>query len=207
MRRSKKDAEKTRQKVIEAALKLFSRNGYSQTTLAMIAAETGYSRGPIYWHFKNKDELFQAILGYSQTPLQQMVDRADREADPRRAIDDFVAEWFRLLIEDRAYRQSFEILLNKTELTDVMAKTIRRERQLSKTIVTTLGRRIAELKRSSDAETEGLLCYTFLMGITQSWLFSPKLFSLAETRPLFCARLMTMLGLPAAGSKQSFPAR
>ena len=196
MRRSKEDAEKTRQKVIEAALKLFSRHGYSQTTLAMIAAETGYSRGPIYWHFKNKDGLFQAILGYSQTPLQQMVDKAASEVDPRRAIDDFVAEWFRLLIEDRAYRQSFEILLNKTELTEVMAKTIRRERQLSKTIVSTLGRRVAEVKINADAETEGLLCYTFLMGITQSWLFSPKLFSLAETRALFCSRLMTMLGLP-----------
>ena len=196
MRRSKEDAEKTRQKVIEAALKLFSRHGYSQTTLAMIAAETGYSRGPIYWHFKNKDELFQAILGYSQTPLQQMVAKAASEVDPRRAIDDFVAEWFRLLIEDRAYRQSFEILLNKTELTEVMAKTIRRERQLSKTIVGTLGRRVAEVKINADAETEGLLCYTFLMGITQSWLFSPKLFSLAETRALFCSRLMTMLGLP-----------
>ena len=196
MRRSKEDAEKTRQKVIEAALKLFSRHGYSQTTLAMIAAETGYSRGPIYWHFKNKDELFQAILGYSQTPLQQMVAKAASEVDPRRAIDDFVAEWFRLLIEDRAYRQSFEILLNKTELTEVMAKTIRRERQLSQTIVSTLGRRVAEVKINADAETEGLLCYTFLMGITQSWLFSPKLFSLAETRALFCSRLMTMLGLP-----------
>lgn len=200
MRRSKEDAEKTRQKVIEAALKLFSRHGYSQTTLAMIAEETGYSRGPIYWHFKNKDELFQAILGYSQTPLQQMVDRAASEADPRRAIDDFVAEWFRLLVEDRAYRQSFEILLNKTELTDVMAKTIRRERQLSKTIVTTLGRRLVELKDHADSETEGLLCYTFLMGITQSWLFSPKLFSLADRQPLFHARLMTMLGLPSTPS-------
>jgi AcrR family transcriptional regulator len=197
MRRSKEDAEKTRQKVIEAALKLFSRNGYSQTTLAMIATEAGYSRGPIYWHFKNKDELFQAILGYSQEPLQQMVDKAAAEPDPRRALEEFIGEWFRLLLEDRAYRQSFEILLNKTELTEVMAKTIRRERQLSKTIVTTLGQRLVELKQNADGETEGLLCYTFLMGVTQSWLFSPKLFSLADRRALFSTRLMVMLGLPA----------
>ncbi|MBU2373167.1 MAG: TetR family transcriptional regulator, partial [Gammaproteobacteria bacterium] len=58
MRRTKEDAEQTRLKIIAAALELFSKNGYSNTTLAMIADEAGFSRGPIYWHFKNKDELF-----------------------------------------------------------------------------------------------------------------------------------------------------
>ena len=41
MRRTREEAELTRRRLIEAALKLFSRNGYSQTTLAMIAAEAG----------------------------------------------------------------------------------------------------------------------------------------------------------------------
>jgi len=196
MRRTREEAEQTRQKVIEAALKLFSRNGYSQTTLAMIAAEAGYSRGPIYWHFKNKDELYEAVLSYSQGPLQQLVQQASEQADPVQAISDFVDEWFRLLLEDRWYRQSFEILLNKTELTDSMARTIRRERQLTKTIIHTLGQRLQSIHPDRDGEEAGLLCYTFLMGITQSWLFSPKLFSLADKRTLFRNRLLQMLQLP-----------
>jgi len=197
MRRTREEAEQTRLRVIEAALKLFSRNGYSQTTLAMIAAEAGYSRGPIYWHFRNKDELFEAVLGYSQQPLLALVERARREPDPRRAVDGFVDEWFRLLIEDDWYRQSFEILLNKTELTDAMVRTIRREREITRAIVTTLGARIHELAPAGDADAGslGLLCYTFLMGITQSWLFAPQLFSLAERRAFFTARLERMLGL------------
>lgn len=196
MRRTKQEAEQTRQKVIEAALKLFSRNGYSQTTLAMIADEAGYSRGPIYWHFKNKDELYDAVLSYSQTPLQQLIQRATEEPDALKAVADFVDEWFRLLLEDRWYRQSFEILLNKTELTDAMARTIRRERQLTRAIIHILGQRVRDTRPDSDAEEAGLLCYTFLMGITQSWLFSPKLFSLADKRTLFRNRLMHMLQLP-----------
>lgn len=195
MRRTKEEAEQTRQKVIEAALKLFSRNGYSQTTLAMIADEAGYSRGPIYWHFKNKDELYDAVLAYSQLPLQQLVEQASTQSDPLQAISDFVDEWFRLLLEDRRHRQSFEILLNKTELTEPMARTIRRERQLTKTIIHTLGQRLQEIHPDNDAEEAGLLCYTFLMGVTQSWLFSPKLFSLADKRTLFRNRLMHMLQL------------
>ena len=76
MRRTKEDAEQTRLKIIAAALELFSKNGYSNTTLAMIADEAGFSRGPIYWHFKNKDELFQAVLGFSQQPLEQLCARS-----------------------------------------------------------------------------------------------------------------------------------
>jgi TetR/AcrR family transcriptional regulator, acrAB operon repressor len=197
MRRTKQEAEQTRQKVIEAALKLFSRNGYSQTTLAMIATEAGYSRGPIYWHFRNKDELYEAVLSYSQSPLQALVEQADQTQDPLHALAAFVDEWFRLLIEDRWYRQSFEILLNKTEMTDALSRTIKRERQLTRSIISVLGRRAHELNPQLDADTLGLLCYTFLMGITQSWLFSPRLFSLAELRGQFRQRLMLMLEVPA----------
>ena len=68
MRRTKEDAAKTRQSVIDAALRLFGQRGYSGTTLRLIAAEAGCSRGPIYWHFANKEELFEAILAYSQLP-------------------------------------------------------------------------------------------------------------------------------------------
>ncbi|MFN3714996.1 MAG: TetR family transcriptional regulator [Alcanivoracaceae bacterium] len=197
MRRTKEEAEQTRQKVIEAALKLFSRNGYSQTTLAMIAEDAGYSRGPIYWHFRNKDELYEAVLSYSQSPLQTLVEQADQSADPLNALEAFIDEWFRLLIEDRWYRQSFEILLNKTEMTDALSRTIKRERQLTRNIISVLGRRAHELNPRLEPQSHGLLCYTFLMGITQSWLFSPRLFSLADLRGQFRQRLLLMLELPA----------
>lgn len=157
MRRTKEEAEQTRERVIEAALTLFSRNGYSQTTLAMIAAEAGYSRGPIYWHFRNKDELYEAVLGYSQAPLQELVTQAEQDPDPHRALLDFIGGWFRLLLEDRRYRQSFEILLNKTELTEAMSSTIRRERQLTRDIINVLGQRAHELNPNRDAESAGLL--------------------------------------------------
>jgi len=184
-------------KIVNSARSLFSRQGFSATGLRHIAEKAGVSLGNIYNHFRNKDELFEAVLGYSQEPLLALVERARREPDPRAAVDGFVDEWFRLLVEDDWYRQSFEILLNKTELTDAMVRTIRRERELTRAIVATLGARIHELAPAGDADAEslGLLCYTFLMGITQSWLFAPQLFSLAERRAFFTARLERMLGL------------
>lgn len=204
MRRTREEAEKTRLQVIEAALKLFSKQGFSRTTLNMIAEEAGFSRGPIYWHFHNKDELFEAVLQYSQQPLQQLVETGLAEPDPRNAIDGFIESWFTLLSEDKWYRQSFEILLNKTELTESMANTLRRERRLTRNIINMLAQRLKDAERagqanlSDNAEDLALLGYTYLMGITQSWLFAPRLFPLAEQAPFFKRRLLKLLDIKSS---------
>ncbi len=202
MRRTKEEAEKTRLKVIEAALTLFSRNGYSNTTLAMIAKEAGYSRGPIYWHFKNKDDLYQAVLAYSQEPLEALVAEAASHQQPLQAIERFASRWLELLVEDAWFRQSFEILLNKTELTEALAPTLKRERKLTRRIIDALSVLVAEAQRQSllpaaqSPESLALLIYTQLMGVTQSWLFAPRLFSLKQQRSFFVERLQTLLSLP-----------
>ncbi|TBU98403.1 TetR family transcriptional regulator [Stutzerimonas kirkiae] len=200
MRRTKEDAEKTRLKVIEAALEQFSKTGYSRTTLAMIADAAGFSRGPIYWHFKNKDELYEAVLHYSQEPLEQLVARSLELTDaPLEAIRYLIVHWFRLLIENRWHRQSFEILLNKTELTSQVAGTMRRERKLTRLIVQCLAslveaaRQRGQLAEGQPAEDIAVLLYSALMGITQTWLADPKLFSLKKQADFFSASLLRLL--------------
>ncbi|MCQ4252884.1 TetR family transcriptional regulator [Stutzerimonas stutzeri] len=200
MRRTKEDAEQTRLKVIAAALELFSRNGYSNTTLAMIAEAAGFSRGPIYWHFKSKDELYQAVLTISQEPLERLIARSRKLAkEPAAALEHFVNEWFRLLLDDRWYRQSFEILLNKTELTAQMASTLKRERKLTRDMVQLLeelieqGQHMQVIQHCQPPRALALLLYSSLMGITHTWLLSPKLFSLREQAPFMASNLLALV--------------
>lgn len=202
MRRTKEDAEKTRLKIIEAALTLFSRNGYSNTTLAMIGAEAGFSRGPIYWHFKNKDDLYQAVLAYSQEPLERLIEQAGQSVDaPLDAVERFASNWMELLVGDAWFRQSFEILLNKTELTDAVASVLDRERVLTETVIATLTDlfNFAQQQRLVSARLDSrqlsLSTYAYLMGITQSWLFAPQLFDLNNERQFFLGRLRAMCSL------------
>jgi len=196
MRRTKEDAEQTRLKILAAALALFSKNGYSHTTLAMIADEAGFSRGPIYWHFKNKDELYQAVIEFSQKPLEQLVEQTRGLAEqPLAAFEHFISEWFRLLLEDRWYRQSFEILLNKTEFTEQIADTLKRERKLTRDIVQLLQQVMeaagpAAASAIGDPHARALFVYSSLMGITHSWLFSPRLFSLKAQQRAFTTQLL-----------------
>ena len=54
-------AEKTRQKILDAATKLFSSRGFSGTVIDDIAAEAGVNKQRIYAYFKNKNSLFESV--------------------------------------------------------------------------------------------------------------------------------------------------
>lgn len=59
MRKTKEDAELTKQHLLEAAFQLFVENGYDRTSLEQICQEARVTRGAAYWHFKNKYEIFE----------------------------------------------------------------------------------------------------------------------------------------------------
>ncbi|MBI4578195.1 MAG: TetR/AcrR family transcriptional regulator [Planctomycetes bacterium] len=51
-----------KQQLLESAAQCFARHGYRGTTTAMIAAEAGVTEPIIYRHFKNKHDLFIALI-------------------------------------------------------------------------------------------------------------------------------------------------
>jgi AcrR family transcriptional regulator len=51
-----------RAQIIEAALACFTRKGYNNTTMDDIVAESGLSKGSLYWYFESKDQLFAESL-------------------------------------------------------------------------------------------------------------------------------------------------
>ncbi|MCB1703661.1 MAG: TetR family transcriptional regulator [Halioglobus sp.] len=199
MRRTKEDAARTRQSLVDAALKLFGQRGYSGTTLRLIAEEAGCSRGPIYWHFANKEELFEEILAFSQAPLEQLVAMHHDSGDPEQAADAFSRQWLRLLIDDTYFRQSFEIFLNKTEFTEAVSESLVRERALTASLIATFAswvtryREQAGLRAASASDTVALSMYGYLMGITQSWLFDSKITDLDNNLDFFVGEFLRLL--------------
>jgi AcrR family transcriptional regulator len=51
-----------RQRLLDAALKVFSERGYHAATIEEIAAESGLSNGALYYNFRNKEDLFLALF-------------------------------------------------------------------------------------------------------------------------------------------------
>jgi AcrR family transcriptional regulator len=56
------DQELTRESIMQAAHQLFHEKGYQNVSMRQIAKELNYSHGAIYYHFKNKAELFYALV-------------------------------------------------------------------------------------------------------------------------------------------------
>lgn len=68
-RKTKQQALETRQHILDVAMRLFSQQGVSSTSLAQIAQAAGVTRGAIYWHFKDKTDLFSEIWQLSSPAL------------------------------------------------------------------------------------------------------------------------------------------
>ena len=55
-------SEKSRQQILDAALRLFSHNGYGATSVRDVAEEAGLSKGNVYHHFSDKEAIFRGLL-------------------------------------------------------------------------------------------------------------------------------------------------
>ena len=54
--------EQTHRRLLEAAERVFLKMGYQGATLDSIAADAGYTKGAVYWHFDSKEALFLELL-------------------------------------------------------------------------------------------------------------------------------------------------
>jgi AcrR family transcriptional regulator len=71
-RRARTQQREARDELLRAALRVFARRGYHAAGVDEIAAEAGYSKGALYWHFAGKQELLLALL-------EERVDAPTRE--------------------------------------------------------------------------------------------------------------------------------
>lgn len=82
-RRSKADAEKTRERLIAVATQLFHTQGYVDTSLNQICAELGITKGALFHHFGSKEGLFLAAWTGLQTDMDNAARKAAIEARSR----------------------------------------------------------------------------------------------------------------------------
>jgi AcrR family transcriptional regulator len=61
-RAAREEGRDARGELLTAALRIFARRGYREAGVDEIAAEAGYSKGALYWHFSGKEELLLALL-------------------------------------------------------------------------------------------------------------------------------------------------
>lgn len=132
VRKTKEDAEITRQRIVQAAREMFLTRGVSRTSLEQIASHAGVTRGAVYWHFANKAELFYAMREQVFLPL---IDRMEdifhlqeegpaNPIDPLERIEHFMKSTIQVLEKDTTTRQTYEIMMSKCEYVDEFATVL-----------------------------------------------------------------------------------
>ena len=133
VRKTKEDAEITRQRIINAAREVFLTKGVSRTSLEQIATHAGVTRGAVYWHFENKSELFHAMREQVFLPLIDRMDGTlladlDKEnnpiADPLKRIENFLQGTIQILNDHQETRQTYEVMMTKCEYVDEFATVL-----------------------------------------------------------------------------------
>ncbi|MDQ6420538.1 TetR/AcrR family transcriptional regulator [Paenibacillus sp. LHD-117] len=72
----------SKNKIIDAAVKLFSELGYHRTSMDDISREAGVAKGTLYYHFSGKGELFETIVTYGYTMLMDRIKVILQEDQP-----------------------------------------------------------------------------------------------------------------------------
>lgn len=127
VRKTKEDAELTRQRIINAAREVFLARGVSRSTMEHIATQAGVTRGAVYWHFSNKTDLFHAMREQVFLPLIDRMDDTllvEGSDDPLTRIENFLRGTIQTLEENMATRQTYEIMMIKCEYVDDFAPVL-----------------------------------------------------------------------------------
>ncbi len=186
MRRKKEDALLTRESILDAALRVFSRKGYASTTLEDIAKEAKVTRGAIYWHFENKVKIYAALVGErSSKAFALFSEILNTKISPVQKLRQVLIQSLIFIEENEEYRAILELTTFKTEVTEEMIPFVQQKVKNNRMLVATFvkiveeGRASGEIRRDVNPNAAALAIMGFLNGTLLSWLtdenaFSPK---------------------------------
>ena len=192
VRKTKEEAQETRNLILDTAEAVFSEKGVSRTTLNDIAKAADLTRGAIYWHFKNKADLFDAMLQRVILPMDEFIATPDLhpEQQPLAYLRTRSMHVVRTLAEDPRTQRVFDIGMHKAEMVDDMLPI--RDRHLEaiqgciQTIETDFQAAIdkGELPTKTNARQAAIGLHALIDGLFANFVLSPNLFDLMEQAEL-----------------------
>jgi TetR/AcrR family transcriptional regulator, acrAB operon repressor len=209
LRRTKEESERTRRQILGAARRVFARQGVTRTSLEEVARAAGVTRGAIYWHFADKTELFYAMREQISVP---MIDRIDfvllgpDASDPLAGIERYMRELLDVMEENRAARQTFQIMGFKCEYVGGFERELVLQRDRHAEFIGKLTQayrraaRAGRLRHGLRPELAALDSCSFLVGMIRMWL-------LDTNGSLLRRQARALIAAHIAGRRRGAPAR
>lgn len=209
-RRTKEEAQETRANLLDAAEQLFLTQGVSGTSLAQIAQAAGTTRGAIYWHFKHKADLFNAMMDRITLPFETAVDTMMCSPDALQALHDHTLATMDQLSRDAQLQRVLTVVMMMVELVPEHFQIRERHEWASQRHIQRIAYAVREwaqrgahpLNATPDQIAQGF--HSLVFGLMHQWLLTPT-FDLKDTSRACLDAFLLGAGITLQGSAPDQP--
>ncbi len=130
-RKTKEEAAKTREAILESALDLFNEKGYSGTTLNHVAQRLNMTKGAVYWHFKNKQDLFETLIDEVEVRFEKELMPVVMNIQKVEDLKTYFLEYASTILNNPRVRKFLSVLSLKIEWTTEFSDILKRVEEMS----------------------------------------------------------------------------
>lgn len=190
-RKTKEEALETKKAIIQAAIAVFVEEGVAKASLEAIAERAGVTRGAVYWHFKNKDDIFRALHEEMHNSIMETVlaDLESNHPEPLKQLETLCLGFMHDMADDPIKQDIKRIFYMKCDYSGDMAQTLERMNDAKKECMPIFSCYFEKAQQkghiAADADpltlTTALNCY--MQGILFEFLRNPDAIDLKKTGP------------------------
>ena len=178
MRRTKEDAEQTRQAILESAMDIFYEKGYSKTTFDEIAKRINLTKGAVYWYFRNKPDIVAALINdFVQKHIKRLEEfRAGKEENLDILADMMLLAYHQMKANPLEYKFIFFITCQMEWSEAILVKIrplVEQTREVSRKIMSDTLCKLKENKKiRADVDVESIteILQAMWMGMLENYL-------------------------------------
>ncbi len=181
----KKSKDEKKKLIFNAALQVFSKEGYNKATIDKIASLSGVGKGSVYRYFKSKEDLLDQLLNESYDEIVERVSQIfSHEEDLLDQVEEMIDFWLRYIENNHVLYRFIQI--------EAIAQKSQDRQMIYDYIVSNLPmfkERIVALNKNNKLKTTSFYSVFygvlgFIDGIIHKWFRSGRSYSLLDEKPV-----------------------
>ena len=204
VRKTKGESQATYDALLDAAEREFSDKGVARTTLHDVAGAAGMTRGAIYWHFKDKSALVEAMCDRVFLPMQALLHEIATmpNGDPLAAMRQMMLHMLSQVASNVRQRTVFNIMFHHCEKDSDLAFFANEKQSRGECLAkmeALIGAAVAcrQLPAKTDTALATQALHGYLIGLIYEWLIDPEAYDLKRhAAPLVDCFLAGLVACP-----------
>jgi AcrR family transcriptional regulator len=184
---NERNREEAAKRILQGALRVFSRQGYHASSMAEVAEEAGVSKGLAYHYFASKEELLVSIAEVRLQQYLPLLQTIQDIKDPEERLQYLVDFAFNELTNKTDEMRFYNALYLHAEGAAAINKAMKKYRAQFDQLISLEEKMLRELEFANPRQ-EATFFRSILQGISLEYLLSPKDYPLQQMKEMLLSR-------------------